>query len=172
VPFLVILIVAGGRPELAVAAGIFVAGAATDGIDGYLARRYGSTTRTGQWLDPLADKALVGAPVLTLMALGRFPIWAAAVIVAREVTIVLLRVALGLRGISLPASRAAKMKTASQLLAITLYILPLGASASSTKLALLCIAVVMTAATGVDYLVRAIGWVRTGTRPAPTGKPA
>ena len=52
---------------------MFAVGAATDRLDGYLARRWDVSTRTGQWLDPLADKLLVGAPIITLAALGRFP---------------------------------------------------------------------------------------------------
>ena len=160
VPFLVVLILAEERTASYVAAGIFAAGAATDGLDGYLARRFGSTTRTGQWLDPLADKLLVAATVLTLAALDRFPVWAAVVILAREVAISVLRVLLGLRGISLPASRAAKMKTTLQLVAIVLYILPLGSGASAGKLAVLLVALIFTVATGGDYMVRSAGSIR------------
>ena len=160
VPFLVVLILAEERTASYVAAGIFAAGAAPDGLDGYLARRFGSTTRTGQWLDPLADKLLVAATVLTLAALDRFPVWAAVVILAREVAISVLRVLLGLRGISLPASRAAKMKTTLQLVAIALYILPLGSGASAGKLAVLVVALIFTVATGGDYMVRSAGSIR------------
>ncbi|HEV8420052.1 MAG TPA: CDP-diacylglycerol--glycerol-3-phosphate 3-phosphatidyltransferase [Actinomycetota bacterium] len=156
VPFLVILILARERSASYLAAAIFVVGAATDGLDGYLARRYDSTTRTGIWLDPLADKILVAAPVLTLAALGEFPVWGAAILVARELAISLLRVVLGLRGRSMPASRAAKVKTTLQLLAITLYILPLGDWAKELRLAVLVLALVFTVSTGVLYIVRAM----------------
>jgi CDP-diacylglycerol--glycerol-3-phosphate 3-phosphatidyltransferase len=160
VPFLVILILARERSASFLAATIFVVGAATDGLDGYLARRYDSTTRTGIWLDPLADKILVAAPVLTLAALGEFPAWGAAILVARELAISLLRVVLGLQGRSLPASRAAKVKTTLQLLAITLYILPLGDGANGLRLAALIVALVFTVYTGAHYAVQAIGWRR------------
>jgi CDP-diacylglycerol--glycerol-3-phosphate 3-phosphatidyltransferase len=156
VPFLVILIVARERSASYLAAAIFVVGAATDGLDGYLARRYDSTTRTGIWLDPLADKILVAAPVLTLAALGEFPVWGAAILVARELAISLLRVVLGLKGRSMPASRAAKVKTTLQLLAITLYILPLGDWAKELRLAVLIVALVLTISTGVLYVVQAM----------------
>src|SRR5439155_1022532 len=152
VPFLVVLILAQERVASYIAAAIFVVGAATDGLDGYLARRHAATTRTGQWLDPLADKVLVSAPVITLSALGRFPVWAAVIIVARELGVSVLRVVLGLRGRSMPASRAAKAKTTLQLLAITLYILPLSRGANDGKLAVLVAALVFTVATGVAYL--------------------
>jgi CDP-diacylglycerol---glycerol-3-phosphate 3-phosphatidyltransferase len=155
VPLLVVLLLARDRTASYVAAAVFVAGAATDGLDGYLARRYASTTRTGQWLDPLADKIFVSAPVLTLAALGEFPVWAAVLIVFREISISLLRVILGMRGLGMPASPAAKLKTTLQLAAITLYILPLGPSWHSARLGLLIAAVVLTVATGLQYAVRA-----------------
>ena len=102
VPAIAWLIVAGGAARDAAAA-LFLVGGATDGLDGYVARRYGAISRTGQWLDPLADKLLVAAPVLTLGAMGEFPLWALAILLAREAAISVLRVALGLRGVALPA---------------------------------------------------------------------
>jgi CDP-diacylglycerol--glycerol-3-phosphate 3-phosphatidyltransferase len=165
VPFLIILILAEERTASYVAAAIFVVGAATDGLDGYLARRHAAVTRTGQWLDPLADKILVAAAVVTLTALDEFPFWAAAIIVAREVGVSILRAYLGLRGIALPASRSAKVKTTLQLIAITLYILPLGTGAHGVKLGFLIAAVVMTVATGLQYSLQAGSRVRTATRP-------
>jgi CDP-diacylglycerol--glycerol-3-phosphate 3-phosphatidyltransferase len=166
VPFLVILILAQERSASYLAAAIFIVGAATDGLDGYLARRYDSTTRTGIWLDPLADKILVSVPVITLAALGDFPVWGAAILVARELAISLLRVVLGLRGTSMPASRAAKVKTTLQLLAITLYILPLGDGANSLRLAVLIVALIFTVYTGVQYVMQAMA-VRRDTPGVP-----
>jgi CDP-diacylglycerol---glycerol-3-phosphate 3-phosphatidyltransferase len=174
VPFLVVLILARERSASYVAALVFVVAAATDGLDGYLARRHASTTRTGQWLDPLADKVLVAAPVITLAALGEFPVWAAVVIVAREIGISLLRVALGLRGRGMPASPSAKVKTTVQLTAIALYILPLGHSWHGLRWGLLIAAVVLTVWTGLQYVVRAAPLVRR-PRPVPpigSGPPA
>lgn len=170
VPSLVVLILARERTASYVAAAIFVVAAATDGLDGYLARRYSSTTPTGQWLDPLADKILVSAPVVTLAALGEFPVWAAVVIVAREISISVLRVVLGLRGRGMPASPAAKVKTTLQLAAIALYILPLGPSWHDVRLGLLIAAVVFTLVTGVHYVVRAAACLRRA-RPDPSVKP-
>jgi CDP-diacylglycerol---glycerol-3-phosphate 3-phosphatidyltransferase len=155
VPILVLLILARERSASYAAAAVFAVGAFTDGVDGYLARRFAAVTRTGQWLDPLADKLLVSAPVLTLTALGRFPVWAAATIVVRELGVSGLRIWLGLRGRAMPASGPAKLKTILQLSAIALYILPLGPGANDVKLGLLVAAVVLTVATGVDYSVKA-----------------
>ena len=148
------------------AAGVFVLGALTDGLDGYLARRWDGSTRTGQWLDPLADKLLVGAPIVTLTALGRFPLWAAVLIVGREVVVTALRSFLGTRGRSMPASRAAKVKTMLQLLAIALYLLPLTSAFDAAKVGVLIAAVLMTMATGMTYVMRARGALRGAGRPA------
>jgi len=167
VPFLIILILAEERTASYVAAAIFVVGAATDGLDGYLARRHAAVTKTGQWLDPLADKILVAAAVITLAAVRDFPIWAAVVIVAREVGVSLLRAYLGLRGIGMPASRAAKVKTTLQLVAITLYILPLGSGADGVKLGFLIAAVSMTVLTGMQYLLEVRTLPRGGSSPLP-----
>ncbi len=143
-----------------------MAGAATDGLDGYLARRWDNRTRTGAWLDPLADKVFVLATVITLSALDRFPWWATAIIFVREAAISILRVILGLRGKSLPASRGAKAKTLTQVLAITLYVLPLGTWADGVRLGVLVVALVLTVATGLQYAAEAAGWLRANPRPA------
>jgi CDP-diacylglycerol--glycerol-3-phosphate 3-phosphatidyltransferase len=146
-----------GTPGARWAAGlVFIAGAATDGIDGYLARRWDVSTRTGQWLDPLADKALVAAPVITLSVQGLFPLWAAVLILGREVAVVLLRVLLGTRGRSMPATLPAKVKTVVQIVAIAMYVLPLGTWADGLEFAVLVAAVVLTLFTGVQYVAFAL----------------
>jgi CDP-diacylglycerol--glycerol-3-phosphate 3-phosphatidyltransferase len=166
-PLLAVLILADARTSSYLAAGIFVLAAATDGLDGYLARRYRATTQTGQWLDPLADKILVSTPVVTLAVLGEFPWWAGGVIVVREIGVSLLRAYLGLRGRSMPASRGAKVKTTLQLIAVTMYILPLGGGADLLKVISLVAAVVLTVGTGVAYGLDAWVWARKerGTSP-------
>ena len=141
----------------------------TDGLDGYLARRWDTSTRTGQWLDPLADKAFVAAPVIALAAQGRFPVWAAVLILVREVGISLLRAFLGTRGQSMPASWPAKVKTTVQLAAITMYILPLGAGWNGAKLTVLVVAVVLTVATGAQYLASALSRSAGSAPPASGG---
>jgi len=155
VPILVALLLARTAATDIVAGCAFAVGAWTDLLDGYLARRWAISTRTGAWLDPLADKLLVGAPIVTMVALGRFPAWAAVVILVRELGIVGLRVWLGTRGIGMPARPLAKAKTFVQLTAIFLYMLPLPGAWDDTKLAVLVVAVVLTVVTGVDYVLRA-----------------
>ena len=133
-------------------------------MDGYLARRFAAVTRTGQWLDPLADKLFVSAPVIALTALGRFPLWAAVIIVVRELGVSALRVWMGMQGRAMPVSGPAKLKTTLQLVAIALYILPLGSGAGGARLGMLAAVVVLTVLTGLDYARRAI-------RTAPEAEP-
>jgi CDP-diacylglycerol--glycerol-3-phosphate 3-phosphatidyltransferase len=154
VPVLVVLVVAQTTAASYAAAAVFVGGGLTDGLDGYVARRHGMTTRTGAWLDPLSDKFLVAAPVLTLTALGEFPVWGAVIILAREAAVIGLRAFRGTRGTSMPASDIAKVKTGAQLVAITLYLLPLHGT-NSARLAALSVAVAITVYSGLDYFLHA-----------------
>jgi CDP-diacylglycerol---glycerol-3-phosphate 3-phosphatidyltransferase len=155
VPVLVVLVLMQTRAASYAAAVVFVLGGLSDGLDGWLARRHAMTTRTGIWLDPLSDKLLVTAAVVSLVIVDRFPLWAAVIIVVREVAVTVLRAVRGTRGTSMPASNLGKAKTASQLLAVTLYLLPLGPGADGVKLAVLIVAVAFTVLSGAVYFVRA-----------------
>jgi CDP-diacylglycerol--glycerol-3-phosphate 3-phosphatidyltransferase len=133
---------------------VFAIAAATDGVDGWVARRLDLTSPFGQFLDPLADKLLVGTALVALALDDRLPWWALAVILAREVLVgVALRAWLARRGRSLPASRLAKVKTNAQILAVLL--LTLLAPHSAVALAVLWVAVALTVASGYQYLARA-----------------
>ena len=141
------------------AAAVFVAAGLSDYLDGYLARRFATATLTGAWLDPLSDKLLVVATVVALTAVSRFPIWAAAIIVVREVAVSVLRAYVGTRRVSMPASVVAKWKTATQIAAIGLYVLPLPSGADTAKLAVLSVAVAITVYSGLDYFLHLSGRV-------------
>jgi CDP-diacylglycerol--glycerol-3-phosphate 3-phosphatidyltransferase len=154
-PVLIVLVLSGDDAAGTIAAVVFVFGALTDGLDGYLARRYTGSTRIGVWLDPLADKILVSAPIIALSVTGEFPAWAAAVIVGRELAVSLLRAWLGTRGVGMPASPWGKAKTAVQMLLVPLYLLPLGAGADMAKRVVLALAVALTLWSGLDYFLRA-----------------
>ncbi len=169
VPVLVALLLARRAGTDVAAAVVFAVGGLTDLLDGYLARRWSISTRTGAWLDPLADKLLVGAPIVTLAALGRFPVWAAVVLLTREAVVTGLRIYLGARGRGMPASRMAKWKTFAQLFAIFLYILPLASGWSPVRLTVLIVAVALTVWTGLDYVVSAVRWVRTASSAGAAG---
>ncbi|HYZ90835.1 MAG TPA: CDP-diacylglycerol--glycerol-3-phosphate 3-phosphatidyltransferase [Actinomycetota bacterium] len=103
-----------------VAAVVFAVAAATDGLDGWVARRLHLVSGFGQFLDPLADKLLIGVALVALASDHRMPWLALAAILAREVAVSIWRVLLARRGRSLPASRLGKLKTGSQILAVIL----------------------------------------------------
>ncbi len=151
---LVVLILSEREDAAWLAAGVFVFGAFTDGLDGYLARRYSGSSAIGQWLDPLADKVLVTTPIVTMSVIGAFPWWATAIIVVRELAVSLLRARLGSRGIGMPASRWGKVKTAVQMILVPLYLLPLGDDAASAERVVLALAVALTIWSGVDYFLK------------------
>jgi CDP-diacylglycerol--glycerol-3-phosphate 3-phosphatidyltransferase len=98
----------------------------------------------------------VTAPIVTLTAVGRFPLWATVIIVAREFAVSGLRVWLGLHGRAMPASWWGKVKTAAQMLAVLLYLLPdLGQTVESVRFGILVAAVILTVLSGLDYFWRA-----------------
>lgn len=141
----------------------FVVATITDFIDGDLARSRGLVTDVGKVADPIADKALTGAALVGLSGLGDLPWWVTAVILVREIGVTALRFFVIRHGV-IPASRGGKAKTLIQNLAIGLYVLPLTGWAASTRFWLLAIAVVVTIATGADYVVRALRLRRTSPR--------
>lgn len=144
--------------------GLWFALCASDGIDGYLARRHG-TTRSGAFLDPLADKVLVLGAMFTLVSIGVFWWLPVVLIAAREVTISVYRVLVGARGVSVPASRLGKWKTFVQQFAVAFALAPLTA-VDHTWLwqSLLWTSVVLTLVSGAQYLWRA--------RREPAGAPS
>lgn len=126
--------------------------AASDGVDGWLARRQG-TTRSGAFLDPLADKFLVLGAMIALVARGRFWWFPVALIAARELAMSAYRVIMGRRGVSIPARRSAKLKTLCQEAAVGFALLPLTADDHRWLwLGLLWASVVLTVGSGLQYL--------------------
>ena len=105
---------------------IFVMAAGTDWLDGYLARRRGQVTMFGQLMDPLADKLLVTAALVSLVQLGAASAWMVAVIVGRELGVTVLRSVAYSRGVTVPASPLGKVKMVSEVVAIVLLILGRG----------------------------------------------
>lgn len=167
VPGFVVLLAWDGGATVATrlaAVGIFVVAAATDRLDGWLARRSGQVTDVGKILDPIADKALMGGALVVLSALGELPWWVTAVILVREVGITVMRFAL-LRYLVLPASRGGKLKTLLQSVAIGLFLLPLTHLPGWVGVVawlVMSLALVVTVVTGVDY-VRTAWRVRRAT---------
>ncbi len=106
-----------------VAVGIFLVAASTDWLDGYLARRRGEVTTLGKLLDPIADKLLTVSAFISLVELRLAPAWMIVVIVGREFVVSGLRSIAATRGVVISASGWGKIKTVSQVIAITLLIL-------------------------------------------------
>lgn len=152
----------GANPTLRiVAAGVFIIASLTDYVDGALARRNNQVTTFGKVADPIADKALTGIALIGLSLLSELPWWVTIVIIGREVIVTVLRFAVIKDGV-IPASRGGKAKTVSQMIAITLYILPLTGPWITARTIVMGVAVVLTVATGIDYAGRALAVRRRG----------
>jgi CDP-diacylglycerol--glycerol-3-phosphate 3-phosphatidyltransferase len=134
------------------AVSLWIALAVTDGVDGALARRFG-TTRSGAFLDPLADKILVLGALFALVAADRFWWFPVALIAAREVVISLFRAQLGRQGLAVPARPLAKVKTVTQEVAVGLALLPLTVDHPFLAGTALWLAVGLTLFTGAQYLI-------------------
>jgi CDP-diacylglycerol--glycerol-3-phosphate 3-phosphatidyltransferase len=150
-PLLCGLIVAVGPSYLTLAPWFVLA--STDGVDGWLARRMG-TTRSGAFLDPLADKALVLGAMWALVADGGFWWLPVTLITGREVGISVFRSYWGRRGLAVPARFWAKVKTAMQSLAVGLALIPAVADDHPwVAEGMLWIAVTLTLVTGAQYVL-------------------
>lgn len=112
-----------GLPVELVAAALFGLASLTDWLDGYLARRRHQVTWVGQVLDPIADKLLISATLVSLVQLDLAPAWIVAVIIGREFAVTGLRSLAYARGLSMPASPLGKLKMVSQVVAILLLML-------------------------------------------------
>jgi len=169
VPVFVALLVAAGHPgstwwRLAALAAFGVA-SVTDLFDGQLARSRNLVTDFGKIADPIADKALTGAALITLSALGELPWWVTSLIMVREVGVTALRFAVIRRGV-IAASAGGKLKTVLQIAAICLYLLPPSLSPPAIlREVVMGAALVVTAVTGADYVVRAARLSRPKDRP-------
>jgi CDP-diacylglycerol--glycerol-3-phosphate 3-phosphatidyltransferase len=152
------------------ATAMFVVAAATDWLDGYLARRLGQESAFGAFLDPVADKLMVAAALIILVALGRVEAVVAGVIIGREITISALRewmAELGARA-SVAVSMIGKVKTVAQMVAISflLYDAPLaGLSVHGIGTLLIYVAAVLTLWSMAYYLRCAWPLLKSGGRP-------
>ena len=125
----------------------------TDILDGHWARKSNRTTPLGAFLDPVADKALIGSAMISLAILDRFPWWIVAVIMVREIGITIFRLTVIRNGV-IPASKGGKIKTLTQNFGVSFYILPLPELLYPARDALMGVAVLLTIWTGIDYIVK------------------
>ncbi|RFD25417.1 CDP-diacylglycerol--glycerol-3-phosphate 3-phosphatidyltransferase [Mycobacterium uberis] len=161
VPIFLVALFAGNGHEIAgrvAAFVIFTVACITDRLDGLLARNYGMVTEFGAFVDPIADKTLIGAALIGLSMLGDLPWWITVLIMTRELGVTLLRLAVVNRGV-IPASWGGKLKTVVQAVAIGLFLLPLTQLLGLFHLVawvVMAAAIVLTVVTSVDYVAGVI----------------
>ncbi|AJT64013.2 CDP-diacylglycerol--glycerol-3-phosphate 3-phosphatidyltransferase [Streptomyces chattanoogensis] len=133
----------------------------TDVFDGHLARTYNLVTDFGKIADPIADKAIMGSALICLSVLGDLPWWVTGVILFRELGITLMRFWVIKHGV-IPASRGGKIKTLAQGTAVGMYVLVLTGPLATFRWWVMAVAVVLTVATGLDYVRQAVVLRRAG----------
>ena len=175
--FLVLLLSGIPQPygDIAAAA-VFILAAATDKLDGYVARRNEQITTLGQFLDPLADKLLIAAALIALVSQGRIAAWVAMLIIGREIAVSVLRIVGVSQGVSIPADKYGKLKTVLQIVYVVYVLVPTDKIAElihvSTDVATIIqwilagVVVIVTLASGVRYFLNARGVIRMPGSPA------
>lgn len=158
-PVFLFLLLADGGADGALrwwAAVLFIVAIATDGIDGHLARKHEIVTDLGKLLDPIADKVLTGLAFVGLSMLGELPWWVTILVLVREVGITVYRFMVVSDHV-LAAAWMGKLKTVAQGVALALALLPLWTLVGEWILwvngVVMAIAVILTVASGIDYLV-------------------
>ncbi|MDI3534139.1 MAG: CDP-diacylglycerol---glycerol-3-phosphate 3-phosphatidyltransferase [Thermosediminibacterales bacterium] len=151
-----------------IATGIFILAASTDGLDGYIARSRNQITKLGKFIDPLADKLLITAALVSLVEMGRLSTWVAMIIIGREFAITGLRVIAASEGIVISASKLGKIKTLTQIIAIVSILVndyPLSLMRLHIPFGeiFMGFAVFFTVLSGIDYLYRGRELIKTGT---------
>jgi CDP-diacylglycerol--glycerol-3-phosphate 3-phosphatidyltransferase len=150
-----------------IAAILYLVASAGDGIDGYLARSRGQVSVLGKFLDPVADKLMVTAVLVFMVALGRVPAWLVVALIARDLAITGLRSIASSEGIVIAASRGGKIKTALQLVALTMLLvhfrypllgLGINVDYNTAGLVVLYISLAVSLVSGLDYV---LGFFRT-----------
>jgi len=140
-----------------IAALIFILAAVTDGLDGYIARKRKLVTNLGKLLDPLADKLLISAALISLVEMQRLDAWVAIVIISREFAVTGLRMIAAAEGQVIAASPWGKLKTIVQIVAIVTLMInnfPFSSFAFPFAGIIAWAAVIITVWSGVDYFIK------------------
>lgn len=136
---------------------IFIVAASTDSLDGYIARKHKLITNLGKLLDPLADKLLVTAVLVSLVDMGKLDAWIAVVIISREFAVTGLRSICAAEGIVIAASKLGKWKTAAQITAIIALLInnfPFAFLNIPFDVIASWIAAIITIYSGIDYFAK------------------
>jgi CDP-diacylglycerol--glycerol-3-phosphate 3-phosphatidyltransferase len=177
VPVLVVALTVETDGGATIAAIVFAIAALTDGLDGYIARSRQSITTFGKVMDPVADKLMIAAALISLVSLERLAAWVAMVIIAREFAVSGLRIAAGQQGVVIPASGLGKVKTIVQVVAV-LALIAAPDHGDAWVQGLVYAMVAITVASGADYflnfrrrLEEASRERRSAASPAPPTRP-
>jgi CDP-diacylglycerol--glycerol-3-phosphate 3-phosphatidyltransferase len=170
VPALVVALLGNTPGGDVLAAVVFALASLTDFIDGYLARARDSITTFGKLMDPLADKLLIVAALISLVSLHRLAAWVATVIIARELAVTVLRLGATQAGVVMAASNFGKLKTCLQIVAILALIAVHGRPV--WVMALLYLAVLVTVLSGLDFFFGLRRRMQQAQTPASDGAPA
>lgn len=169
-PVFVLMLLADGSNDSPLrwwAAVLFIVAIATDGIDGYLARRHNIVTDLGKLLDPIADKVLTGAAFVGLSILAELPWWITVVVLVRETGITIHRLVVASDHV-VAAAWMGKLKTVAQGVALSFALLPLwtvvGEWIHIVNAVTMAIAVILTIASGLDYVVTEVRGARRKSR--------
>lgn len=149
IPIFLVLIATKIPYGVYLATGVFIIAALTDKLDGYIARSRNQITTFGKFMDPLADKLLVAAALISLTELQRLSTWVVMIIIAREFAVTGLRTIAAADGIVIAASWWGKLKTTTQIIAIVAVLINLPYYSI-----LVYIAVIITIFSGVDYFYK------------------
>ena len=152
VPVLVVALTVESPGGSTIAAVVFAVAALTDGLDGYIARSRQAVTTFGKVMDPVADKLMIAAALISLVSLDRLAGWVAMVIIAREFAVSGLRIAAGQQGVVIPASGLGKLKTIVQVVAVLALIAASDYHAAWVQ-ALVYAMVIVTVVSGADYFL-------------------
>jgi CDP-diacylglycerol--glycerol-3-phosphate 3-phosphatidyltransferase len=152
VPVLVVALTVETDGGSTIAAIVFAVAALTDGLDGYIARSRQAVTTFGKVMDPVADKLMIAAALISLVGLDRLEPWVAMVIIAREFAVSGLRIAAGQQGVVIPASMLGKIKTSVQVVAVLALIAASDPGAAWVD-GLVYAMVAITVASGADYFL-------------------
>ncbi len=153
-PFLMALLIARSGPYTYAAAGLFLAAALTDWLDGRIARTTNRVSTLGQLLDPVADKLLIAAALIALVQVEKAPAWMVVLIVGREIAVTGLRAIAAAQGVIIVASEFGKAKMVAEVVAVTLLILAATPLVRTAAVVALAVALVLALGSGLDYFWR------------------
>ena len=157
------------------AAALFIVAIATDGIDGYLARKHNIVSDLGKLLDPIADKVLTGIAFVSLSILGELPWWITIVVLVREIGITVHRLIVASDHV-VAAAWLGKLKTMTQAIALSFALLPLSTLVGDwiiwVNIVTMWAAVILTVVSGLDYVVTAARGARSDRRGSGNGRSA